>query len=45
MKNQQNMVNIKEELQFSDILTWDEIVLFLQDSEQPPRERCPIFTL
>lgn len=44
MKNLRNMMNIKQELQYSEILSWDKIVPLLDDTNTPPKERCPIFT-
>lgn len=43
MKNLQVLFNKEPNVQPSEVLTWSEIVPFLE--EEPTKERCPIFTL
>lgn len=43
MKNLQVLFNREPNVQPSEVLTWSEIVPFLE--EEPAKERCPIFTL
>lgn len=43
MKNLQVLFNRKPNVELSEVLTWSEIVPFLET--EPKKERCPIFTL